>query len=74
MKNKQEELRKRCKFLKWEEGVSYSEMAEAIGMKKTSFYNFINGNKARLSRQKVINLIGFITRKEAELNEEDYKL
>ena len=69
MKDKQEQLRKRCKFLKWNKDVNYSEMAEAIGMKKRSFYNFVSGNKARISRQKEIKLIEFIKLKEAQANE-----
>ena len=69
MKDKQEQLRKRCKFLKWNNGISFSEMAEAIGMKKRSFYNFVSGSKARISRQKEIKLIEFIKAKEVETNE-----
>lgn len=69
MKDKQEQLRKRCKFLKWNKEVNYSEMAEAIGMKKRSFYNFISGSKTRISRQKEIKLNEFIKAKEVETNE-----
>ena len=69
MKDKKEKLRKRCKFLKWNNGISYSEMAEAIGMKKRSFYNFVSGSKIRISRQKEIKLIEFIKAKEVETNE-----
>mgnify|MGYP003337183898 CR=1 FL=1 len=69
MKDKQEQLRKRCKFLKWNKEVNYSEMAEAIGMKKRSFYNFISGSKTRISRQKEIKLIEFIRLKETQDNE-----
>lgn len=46
--NKQDELRKRCKFLKWEKGINYTEIAEAIGMNKNSFYNFISGRRVLL--------------------------
>ena len=69
MKDKQEQLRKRCKFLKWNNGISFSEMAEAIGMKKRSFYNFVSGSKLKISRQKEIKLIEFIRLKETQDNE-----
>ncbi len=44
-------------------------MAEAIGMKKRSFYNFVSGSKTRISRQKEIKLVEFIKLKEAQANE-----
>ena len=69
MKDKQELLRKRCKFLKWEKDVNYSEMAEAIGMNKRSFYNFVSGRKCKISRQKQINLINYLQLKEIQKDE-----
>ena len=69
MKDKQEQLRKRCKFLKWAKDVNYSEMAKAIGMNKRSFYNFVSGSKLKISRQKQINLANYLHMKETETDE-----
>ena len=69
MKDKNEVLRKRCKFLKWSKDVSYSEMAEAIGMEKNSFYNFVSGTRCHLSRQKQINLANYLHLKEIQKDE-----
>lgn len=58
--NNQEELRKQCKFLKWNKGIKYSDIAKEIGMSTNSFYNFISGRKVRISykiQQRLINLI-----------------
>lgn len=69
MKDKQELLRKRCKFLKWAKDISYGEMAEAIGMEKNSFYNFVSGKKCHISRQKQINLSNYLHLKEIQKDE-----
>ena len=69
MKDKQELLRKRCKFLKWAKDISYGEMAQAIGMEKNSFYNFVSGRKCKISRQKQVNLANYLHLKEIQKDE-----
>lgn len=64
MASPSEELRKRCKYLKWEKDISYWEMAKAIEMDKNSFYNFISGSKVRISSNKQIKLKEFLDSKE----------
>ena len=44
----QEELRERCKFLKYERNINYKDIAKAIGMSENSFYNFISGRKVNI--------------------------
>jgi len=54
--NEQDELRQKCKFLKWAKGIKYYLIAQAIGMTEHAFYNFIS-NKEDL---------GYSTRKKLE--------
>lgn len=61
---KQEELRKRCRFLKWEKGIDYQEIAKAIGMNKFSFYNFISGRRAKLGYRREWLLENYLKEKE----------
>lgn len=56
----QEELRKECRFLKWDKGISFKEMAKATNMSEYSFYNFISGRKANLSHKAIYKLTNFI--------------
>jgi len=56
----QEELRKKCKFLKWNKGINYYEIAKAIGMKTYSFYNFISGKKVDLGYQREWELNNYL--------------
>lgn len=44
----QEQLRKYCKWLKWNKGIHFYQIAKKIGMEKHSFYNFLSGKKVSL--------------------------
>lgn len=55
----QEYLRSQCKRLKWEEEISYKEMAEHLDLKYNSFMNFICGYK-NLGERSVKRLEEFI--------------
>lgn len=57
---KQEDIRQKCKYLKWSKDVSYREMAEYIGMKVNSFYNFISCETVKLSYEKISKLLKLI--------------
>lgn len=59
----QEELREKCRFLKWNKGIQYSEIAEAIDMNKNSFYNFISGRQAKLGYKHYQLLINYVKEK-----------
>lgn len=48
MKNKQEELRNKCKYLKWIKGIEFYKIAQAIGMSEHAFYNFLGKNRLDL--------------------------
>ena len=61
---KQEELREKAKFLKWSKGINYLEMADAIGMTRNAFYNFVSGKKANLGYQKKKAFMDFAKRRE----------
>lgn len=43
IKEEQERLRKECRFLKWGSDVKYKDIASAIGIKDTTFYNWLSG-------------------------------
>ena len=43
IKEEQERLRGECEFLKWGSGVKYKDIAKAIGIKETTFYNWMSG-------------------------------
>lgn len=44
MKDRQENLREEVKKLKWEDGITYKEIAEELlGIKYNSFVNWIHG-------------------------------
>ena len=55
----QEYLREQCKRLKWEDDMTYKEMAEYIDMKYNSFMNFVRGYKD-LGEQRAKRLEEFI--------------
>mgnify|MGYP003303045899 CR=1 FL=1 len=55
-----EKLRKEVKLLKALQGISYTEMAEYLEIKKNSFYNWIHGDY-NLSEEKQRQLNDIIT-------------
>lgn len=57
---KQEELRKKVRFLKWNNNIDYGEIADAIGMSRFSFYNFIGGKKVDLGYKTIWKLEQYI--------------
>ena len=61
----QQEARNRAKELKRNRGITYIEIADAIGMKRKSFYNFMNSN-TKLGYAKHYKLIKYIERRENE--------
>ena len=63
----QDELRKMCKILKWDKGINYYEIANAISMNKQSFYNFISGRRVKISHQMQWRLENYL--KEENKNE-----
>lgn len=60
----QDELRKRCRFLKWEKGIDYQEIADAIGMNKFSFYNFMAGRRAAIGYRREWLLNNYLNKEE----------
>lgn len=59
----QAELREKCKFLKWNKGIRFCEIAEAIGMNRNSFYNFVSGRQVKLSYKLQQRLDNYIKEK-----------
>lgn len=62
----QERIRNDARLLKQSSGVTYIEMAHAIGMKISSFYNFMSRKKVRLSSSKILMLENYIQRRKTE--------
>lgn len=60
MKNKQEELRNKCKYLKWIKGIEFYKIAQAIGMSEHAFYNFLGKNRLDLGYDTAKKLEAFI--------------
>ena len=48
MKSNIDDLRQKCKYLKWNKDIKYYEMAKSIGITEHAFYNFINNKKINL--------------------------
>lgn len=70
----QEILRKQCKYLKWNMGIPFCQIAENIGMNRYSFYNFLSGSKASLGYRKEWLLKEYIKEElsNARLHEKTY--
>ena len=62
----QEDARNRAKELKRNRGITYIEIADAIGMKRKSFYNFMNNQKVKLGYTKYQRMIEYIDRRNNE--------
>ena len=62
----QQEARLRAKELKRNRGITYIEIADAIGMKRKSFYNFMNDPKVKLGHAKHKKMIEYIDRRNNE--------
>ena len=73
MSKEQALLRNWVKALKRDRGITYIEIANAIGIKPASFYNFIHDPKVHLSSTKKQKLIKYLKWRKKEWEQKQMK-